>query len=176
MELIEDLDPEQARSWFDAATRAVEIARRLDSVRARAQSGALMGGCLWATGRLREAFEWLERAWEEADRSNDSCANEAAQNARFNLTNLCDYHEALRWSLRETSRLRNRESGYNERFNFLDQVGDHARLGQLDEVRRLMREAPSEELTASGRAFLSFWRATLMMRSDAGTPTSAACA
>jgi tetratricopeptide (TPR) repeat protein len=151
----------QAQSAYEAAGRALEIAERLDSPSVRAAAGVVMGACLWAMGQLRRGFELHDRAWEEADRINDPSARGATTNGIFNLRNLCDYKEALRWSKRECGRPHNKESGYNELYGFIGEVRSHAAMGQLDEVRRLMREAPGPGVTWDGKSYLTFWAGNL---------------
>jgi class 3 adenylate cyclase/tetratricopeptide (TPR) repeat protein len=151
----------QIGAAFEAATRAVNVARQLDSGSLRAASGALMGACLWAMGRLREALKLTEHAWEEADRINNASAGSATTSASFILINLCDYKAALRWSLREASRPRNQESGYNEVWGLNHEIVEHSLLGQLDEVRRLLSKPHSPEGEMTGKLFLSFWAGDL---------------
>jgi hypothetical protein len=70
---------------------------------------------------------------------------------------LCDYNEALSWSERETSRPRNAESGVNEVLHYPQQIILHGSMGELKQVRRLMRETSNERVQSSGRSYLAFW-------------------
>jgi hypothetical protein len=155
----------QVKSAHEAASRGLDIAEQLNSPGVRATAGAVMGACLWSMGHLRRGLELLDRAWEEADRTNDPSAHTAlitaSANGNFDLLNLCDYKDALRWSQREAARPRNRESGYNQLYGFVGQVSAHAGLGQLDEVQRLMREAPGPELMFLGKSYLAVWAGNL---------------
>jgi tetratricopeptide (TPR) repeat protein len=124
-----------------------------------------MGACMWSMGHLRRGFELLDRAWERADRINHPTANlttlAATVNGSFDLLNLGDYQAVLRCTQREAARPRNKESGFSEGAGLLFEVLAHSGLGQLNEVRRLMRDASWPELTAWGKSLLAVWAGNL---------------
>ena len=150
----------QVRPALEAAERSVELAHQLNSASMVARAGMVMGACLWASGRLSEAFEWLERAWQEADAINDRLAFVATVNAAFDLGNMGDHKEAMRWLVRELSRPRNAESPFNESYLYPGQVFAFGAMGELGDVRRIMSVSNSggfAGVTATGRNMLSFW-------------------
>ncbi|MGC2491301.1 ATP-binding protein, partial [Candidatus Binatus sp.] len=149
----------QIRPALEAAERSVELSHQLNSSSLVARAGMAMGACLWASGRLGEAFEWLERAWQEADAINDSEAWGVTVNAAFDLGNMGDQKQALRWLVREISRPRNAESPFIETWLYPMQFSAFGAMGELGEVRRMMSEvsAASGLFRGAGQFWLSFW-------------------
>ncbi|MGD0117518.1 MAG: AAA family ATPase [Candidatus Binatus sp.] len=148
----------QIRPALEAAERSVELAHQLNSSSLVARAGMAMGACLWASGRLGEAFEWLERAWQEADAINDSEAWGVTVNAAFDLGNMGDQKQALRWLVREISRPRNAESPFIETWLYPMQFSAFGAMGELGEVRRMMSEVSASGLFRWAAQFwISFW-------------------
>ena len=133
----------QIRPGLEAAERGVELAHQLNSASMVARAEMVMGACLWASGRLGEAFEWLERSWQEADAINDSMSLVGTVNAAFDLGNLGDRKEAMRWLVREISRPRNAESPFTESYLRPIQICAFGLMGELADARRMMSEVPN---------------------------------
>src|SRR5208337_1265914 len=133
----------QVRPALEAAERSVELAYQLNSASTVARAGIVKGACLWASGRLSEAFEWLERGWQAADAINDSW--HATVNAAFDLGNMGDQKEAMRWLVREISSPRSAEYPLTESYLYPMQAGALGAMGDLGDVRRMMSEASSSE-------------------------------
>jgi class 3 adenylate cyclase/tetratricopeptide (TPR) repeat protein len=151
----------QGRLGFAAAERSVELAHQLNKASMVARAGIVMGACLWASGRLGEAFDCLERGWQQADAINDAFATTATVNATFDLRNIGDYKEAMRWLEREISRPRNAESPFTETFLYPAQLLGLGSMGELGDIRRIMSEASNpggyQGVTAAGKLWLTFW-------------------
>ena len=148
----------QIRPALEATKRSVELAHQLNSSSLIARAEMAMGACLWASGSLAEAFELLERAWQEADAINDSEAWGAVVNAAFDLGNMGDHKEAMRWLVREISRPRSAESPFIETYLYPMQFAAFGAMGELGEVRRMMSEVSASGLFRwAGQFWLSFW-------------------
>ena len=149
----------QVRPGLEAAERSVELARQLNSASMVVPTGTMMGAFLWASGRLSEAFEWLERAWQEADALDDIRSAWATLNAAFDLGNMGDHKEAMRWFVREMSRPRNAESPFAESRLYPAQVHAFGSMGELGKVRQMMSQVsnPQGFLEWAGQYALTFW-------------------
>ena len=148
----------QVRPGLKAAERSLELARQLNSAYMIARAGYATGALLWASGRLREAFEWQEHNWQEADTINDVSATWITINAAFDLANMGDQKEAMRWLVREISRPRNAESPFAEMYLYPQQVETFGTMGELAEVRRMMSEVSnSGPFQWASQYMLTFW-------------------
>jgi tetratricopeptide (TPR) repeat protein len=151
----------QGRLGLEAAERSLELSHQLNTASMVARAGIVKGACLWGSGRLSEAFEWLERGWQEADAINDSRSVEATVNATFDLGNMGDHKEAIRWLVREISRPRNAESSFAESLLHPMKVVALGAMGELGDVRRIMAESSNsggyQGVTAAGKLWITFW-------------------
>ncbi|HKN59651.1 MAG TPA: tetratricopeptide repeat protein [Candidatus Acidoferrales bacterium] len=152
----------QVRSGLEAATRSLELARHLNSALV-VQAEMMMGAFLWASGRLGEAFECLEGAWQEADALDDIRSAWTTLNAAFDLGNMGDHREAMRWFVREMSRSRNAESPFAESRLYPAQVHAYGSMGELGRVREMMSRVsnPQGFLGWAGQYALAFWAGKL---------------
>ena len=121
-------------------------------------TGIMKGAFLWASGRLGESFDWLDRSWQEADAINDIRSAWVTSIAAWDLGNMGDQKEAMRWLAREISRPRNAESAYAESFLYPAQVVAFGSMGELVKVRRVMSEfSNSQEVSGLGQYMLTIW-------------------
>ena len=148
----------QIRQALEAAERSVEIAHQLNSTSMVALAGIVKGACLWSSGRFSEAFEWLERGWQEADAIDDSRSAVATVNAAFDLMNMGDHKEAVRWLAREISRPRSAEASASEFLLYPMQMLAFGGMGELDDVRRIFTEFSNSQLAITfGRFMIAYW-------------------
>jgi tetratricopeptide (TPR) repeat protein len=146
---------------FEAANRAVEIAKEHGSPSVRAETANVMAASLFAAGRLRESLTQYSRIWHQADQLNDPLAGGITQQFIFILTILGDFGEALKWSRREMARPRNRQGVYYQHFALGDQINLHSLMGELDEVRRLMATDVDSRRNSAGELHLIYWEGDL---------------
>ena len=155
----------QIRPAFEAAERSVKLANQLNSAPMIARAGFVMGACVGGSGRISEAFQWLERSWQRADAINDSGSAAGTINAAFQLGNLADYKEAMRWLLREISRPRNAESPFAEILLYPAQALAFGVMGELADARRIISEVSNsggiEALTGWYKYIFPFWDGNL---------------
>jgi len=148
----------QIRQALEAAERSVDIAHQLNSTSMVALAGVVKGACLWSSGRFTEAFEWLERGWQEADAIDDSRSAVATVNAAFDLMNMGDHKEAVRWLAREISRPRNAEASVTEVLLYPMQMLAFGDMGELGDVRRILTEFSNSQLAITfGRFWIAYW-------------------
>ena len=85
----------------------------------------------------------------------------ATVNAAFDLGNMGDHKQALRWLVREISRPRNAESPFTESLLYPIQVLAFGAMGELGDVRRIMSESSNsggyQGVTAAGKLWITFW-------------------
>jgi tetratricopeptide (TPR) repeat protein len=90
-----------------SARRAMEIAERLNDERLWCRAASIYGRHLWASGRIKEGTDLMERAWEKADRLNLDVAAFFATlvGASPGLAHK-DPDDTIRWVERELSKPR----------------------------------------------------------------------
>jgi tetratricopeptide (TPR) repeat protein len=143
---------------FEAVSRAEELAEGIDDPSFRGSVGIAKSSCLFGLGRLRECLELTERVWQQADKINEAwIAGAVTLNSCFFLLNLRDYGQALKWSRRETSRPRNKRSGYYEaQVGLVDEIISLAAMAELNDLGQLTSEI-SGLAKSAGKSWLMFW-------------------